>query len=65
MTATTVSQFAVELKMPVASLLEQLDKAGVGKQGSADALTDQDKSRLLEYLRRAGRADGVRPHHGP
>ena len=53
MTATTVSQFAVELKMPVASLLEQLDKAGVGKQGSADALTDQDKSRLLEYLRRA------------
>jgi len=53
MTATTVSQFAVELKMPVASLLEQLDKAGVGKQGSADALTNQDKSRLLEYLRRA------------
>jgi len=53
MTATTVSQFAVELKMPVAALLEQLGKAGVGKQGSADALTDQDKARLLEYLRRA------------
>ena len=53
MTATTVSQFAVELKMPVAALLEQLGKAGVGKQGSADALTDQDKTRLLDYLRRA------------
>ena len=53
MTATTVSQFAIELKMPVAALLEQLGKAGVGKQGSADALTDQDKARLLEYLRRA------------
>ena len=53
MTATTVSQFAVELKMPEAALLEQLGKAGVGKQGGADPLTDQDKSRLLEYLRRA------------
>ena len=53
MTATTVSQFAVELKMPEAALLEQLGKAGVGKQGSADPLTDQDKARLLEYLRRA------------
>lgn len=53
MTATTVSQFAVELKMPVSALLEQLGKAGVGKQGSADALTDQDKTRLLDYLRRA------------
>ena len=40
MTATTVSQFAVELKMPEAALLEQLGKAGVGKQAGADALTD-------------------------
>ncbi|MGA9393780.1 MAG: translation initiation factor IF-2 [Azonexus sp.] len=53
MTATTVSQFALELKMPEAALLEQLGKAGVGKQGAADPLTDQDKARLLEYLRRA------------
>jgi translation initiation factor IF-2 len=53
MSATSVSQFAVELKMPVAALLEQLGKAGVGKQGAEDALTDQDKARLLDYLRRA------------
>ncbi len=53
MSATTVSQFAVELKMPVAALLEQLGKAGVGKQGNDDTLTDQDKARLLDYLRRA------------
>ena len=53
MTATTVSQFAVELKMPVVALLEQLGRAGVGKQDSGDALTDQDKARLLDYLRRA------------
>ena len=53
MTATTVSQFALELKMPEAALLEQLGKAGVGKQSAADPLTDQDKARLLDYLRRA------------
>jgi len=53
MSATTVSQFAVELKMPVSALLEQLGKAGVGKQGADDSLTDQDKTRLLDYLRRA------------
>ncbi|MDD2741596.1 MAG: translation initiation factor IF-2 [Rhodocyclaceae bacterium] len=53
MSATTVSQFAVELKMPVSALLEQLGKAGVGKQGDNDVLNDQDKARLLDYLRRA------------
>ena len=53
MSATTVSQFAVELKMPVAVLLEQLSKAGVSKSGSNESLTDQDKAKLLDYLRRS------------
>ncbi len=53
MSATTVSQFAVELKMPVSALLEQLGKAGVGKQDASDSLNDQDKAKLLEYLRRS------------
>src|SRR5574343_991855 len=53
MSATTVSQFAQELKMPVSALLEQLGKAGVGKEGANDALNDQDKARLLDYLRRS------------
>ena len=53
MSATTVSQFAVELKMPVSALLEQLSKAGVGKSGANDTLTDQDKAKLLDYLRRS------------
>jgi len=53
MSATTVSQFAVELKMPVEALLEQLNRAGVGKSGGSDTLTDQDKAGLLDYLRRA------------
>ncbi len=53
MSATTVSQFAVELKMAVSSLLDQLGKAGVGKSGASDTLTDHDKAKLLDYLRRA------------
>ena len=39
--------------MPVSALLAQLSKAGLSKNDSADALTDQDKAKLLDYLRRA------------
>ncbi|MGE5386533.1 MAG: translation initiation factor IF-2 [Betaproteobacteria bacterium] len=53
MTAISVSQFAIELKLPAEALLEQLAKAGVNKNAVTDALTDQDKAKLLDYLRRA------------
>ncbi len=49
----SVTQFAGELKMPAAVLLEQLKRAGVEKAGAADLLTEQDKARLLDYLRRS------------
>src|SRR5690606_12738143 len=49
----SVTQFAGELKMPAAVLLEQLQKAGVTKAGVNDLLTEQDKARLLSYLRRS------------
>jgi translation initiation factor IF-2 len=49
----SVTQFAGELKMPATVLLEQLQKAGVVKGGVEDLLNEQDKARLLEYLRRA------------
>jgi len=49
----SVNQFAGELKMPAAVLLEQLHKAGVVKSGVDDLLTEQDKARLLDYLRRS------------
>ena len=49
----SVTQFAGELKMPAAVLLEQLKRAGVEKSGPTDLLTEQDKARLLEYLRRS------------
>jgi translation initiation factor IF-2 len=50
---TSVAQFASELKVPPAVLLEQLRAAGVDKRAPEDSLTEVDKSRLLEYLRRA------------
>ena len=49
----SVTQFAGELKMPAAVLLEQLKRAGVEKSGPTELLTEQDKARLLEYLRRS------------
>ncbi|MCA0185150.1 MAG: translation initiation factor IF-2 [Proteobacteria bacterium] len=50
---TTVTQFAGELRMPASVLLEQLQKAGVDKARETDLLSEQDKTRLLDFLRRA------------
>ncbi|MCC7325746.1 MAG: translation initiation factor IF-2 [Burkholderiales bacterium] len=52
MAQTTIEQFATELKMPSGSLLEQLTAAGVDGKREGDHLTEQDKTRLLDYLRR-------------
>jgi len=54
---TSVAQFASELKVPPSVLLEQLRAAGVEKRVPEDALSEQDKSRLLDYLRRAHGAE--------
>src|SRR3989304_6703352 len=53
MAHTSVAQFAGELKVPPSVLLEQLRAAGVNKRVAEDILSEQDKTRLLEYLRRA------------
>ena len=53
MAQTSVAQFASELKVPPSVLLEQLRAAGVDKRQPDDSLSEQDKSRLLEYLRKA------------
>ena len=53
MASTTVAQFATELKVPPQLLLEQLKAAGVVKTEEGDALSDDDKSRLLDSLRKA------------
>lgn len=53
MSSNTVAQFAVELKMPSNVLLEQLRAAGVDLKSVEDNVTDSDKAKLLESLRRA------------
>jgi len=53
MPSITVAQFASELKVAPQLLIEQLKAAGVVKSTEGDALSDEDKSRLLESLRKA------------
>ena len=53
MAMTSVAQFAGELKVPPSVLLEQLRAAGVDKRAADDSLTEADKARLLEYLRKS------------
>lgn len=53
MSSITVAQFASELKMPADVLLEQLRGAGVSVGAASDELSDTDKARLLESLRRS------------
>src|SRR5690606_17912808 len=53
MPSNTVAQFAVELKMPANVLLAQLRPAGVELKSVDDAVTDADKAKLLDSLRRA------------
>lgn len=57
MASTNVGQLAAELKMPESVLLEQLRAAGVQKSSAADVLTEADKARLLENLRKSHGAD--------
>ncbi|MBC8735820.1 translation initiation factor IF-2 [Paraburkholderia sp. UCT31] len=53
MASNNVAQFAAELKMPAGVLLEQLQAAGVTKASEADALSETDKARLLDHLRKS------------
>src|SRR6185436_21041619 len=53
MAQMNVSQFAKELGLASAMLLEQLQAAGIGKSLADDTvLTEHDKTQLLDYLRR-------------
>ena len=58
MAQTTIEQFATELKMPSGVLLEQLAQAGVAGKKEGDKLSEQDKTKLLDYLRKQHGAAG-------
>jgi translation initiation factor IF-2 len=52
-----VAQFATELGLPVALLLEQLKAAGITKDEASDPMSEKDKAKLLEHLRQAHGAE--------
>ena len=58
MAQTTIEQFATELKLPPGALIEQLAKAGVAGKNQGDGLSEQDKTKLLEYLQKQHGAAG-------
>lgn len=60
MASNNVAQFATELKMSAEVLLTQLRSAGVLKGSTSDALSKEDKERLLEHLRRTHGVDADR-----
>ena len=49
----SVEVFATELKVPVDTLLEQLQAAGVPKSSGSDLISEEDKEKLLETLRKS------------
>ncbi|MBS0484633.1 MAG: translation initiation factor IF-2 [Proteobacteria bacterium] len=60
MAQMSVEQFANELGLLPAVLLEQLKAAGVKKTLAEDSLTEQDKAQLLDYLRKTHGATETR-----
>ena len=61
MSSNTVAEFANELKKSPDTLLEQLRSAGVEKSAATDALTENDKQKLLSFLQAShGTATGER-----
>jgi translation initiation factor IF-2 len=57
MAKLNVAQFATELGLPVALLLEQLKAAGIDKDEESSPLTEKDKAKLLEHLRQSHGAE--------
>lgn len=65
MAQISVEQFARELGLQPTILLEQLKAAGVKKIMTEDALTEQDKTQLLEYLRKTHGASEAKKQNYP
>ena len=52
MPEVTVKQYAEVIQIPVERLLEQLQEAGLAGKSADDAISDNEKTELLGYLRR-------------
>ena len=51
MSEVTVTQFAETIGVPVDRLLSQLKDAGIGSKAADEIIGDEDKVKLLDYLR--------------
>ena len=51
-TNSSVNAFAAELNIPVETLIEQLQAAGVAKSSGSDNISANDKEKLLATLRK-------------
>ncbi|MDR2637992.1 MAG: IF-2-associated domain-containing protein, partial [Zoogloeaceae bacterium] len=49
----TIQEFAHEQHMPVETLLKQLAEAGAGTRSAGDLISEQDRVKLRDYLRRS------------
>ncbi|BCX89596.1 translation initiation factor IF-2 [Methylomarinovum tepidoasis] len=66
MSEVTVRQLAETVGIPLDRLLSQLSEAGLPKSGAEDTLSDEEKIRLLSYLRqRHGKGDDETDPLGP
>ena len=61
MTEVSVREFSETVGTPIDRLLVQLSEAGLPHAAEADLLSDQDKERLLSYLRRVHGKEGDGP----
>jgi len=51
MTATTIKGFAEQIGVPPETLLRQLVAAGISEKQAEDVLSDDEKMKLLGFLR--------------
>jgi translation initiation factor IF-2 len=57
----TVKDFAAKVGRDVPRLLEQMKEAGLGHKSEADAVSEEDKRQLLDYLTKSHGGDGAGP----
>ena len=65
MAEVSVKEFSETVGTPIDRLLVQLSEAGLPHVAEADLLSDQDKERLLSYLRRVHGKDDDGPGRSP
>ncbi|MDT8878928.1 translation initiation factor IF-2 [Halomonas saccharevitans] len=61
MSEMTVKDFAAKVGRDVPRLLEQMKEAGLGQKAESDAVSEEDKRQLLDYLTKSHGGSGAGP----